>query len=66
MRYEFIVSGSVSETVEAALPELASTPYPTGGSVLFGPVQDQADVLTMLARMVDLGLCVIEMRRLPD
>ena len=56
MRYEFIIRGSVSEDVMAALPELSSTPYPTGGTVLFGPVQDESDV----------GLSVVEMRRLPD
>jgi len=34
--------------------------------VLFGPVQDEADVATLLARLADLGLSVVEMRRLPD
>jgi hypothetical protein len=45
---------------------LASTTFPTGGTALFGPIQDEADVFTMLARIVGLGLSVIEMRRLPD
>ena len=45
---------------------LSSTPYPTGGTVLFGPVQDEADVATLLARFADLGLSVVEMRPLPD
>ena len=66
MRYQFIVTGSVSEALEAELPELASTSYPTGGTVLFGPIRDEADVLTMLARIAGLGLSVIEMRQLPD
>ena len=66
MRYEFIIRGSLSEAVMAALPELSSTPYPTGGTVLFGPVQDEADVATLFARFADLGLSVVEMRRLPD
>jgi len=66
MRYEFIVKGPVSEAVASELPELASTAYPTGGTALFGPIQDEADVLTMLARIGGLGLSVIEMRRLPD
>jgi hypothetical protein len=34
--------------------------------VLFGPVQDEADVSSLLARFSDLGLSVVEMRRLPD
>ena len=66
MRYEFIVTGSVSEDVKAELPEMASTTYPTGGTALYGPIQDEADVLTMLARIHCLGLSVVEMRRLPD
>ena len=48
MRYEFIIKGSLSDDVMAALPELSSTPYPTGGTVLFGPVQDEADVATLI------------------
>ena len=66
MRYEFIVTGSLSEAIEAELPELTSTSYPTGGTALFGPIRDEADVLTMLSRITDLGLHVIEMRPLPD
>jgi len=62
----FIVSGSVSDDVMAALPELRATPYPTGGTVLFGPVRDVADISTLLARIADLGLSVVEMRPLPD
>ncbi len=66
MRYEFIIQGTLSPDVVAALPDLSSTPYPTGGTVLFGPVRDEADVATLLAQFADLGLSVVEMRRLPD
>lgn len=66
MRYEFIITGSLSPEVEAALPEMASTTYPTGGTALFGEVQDQSDVMTLLARMNSLGLSVVEVRPLPD
>jgi hypothetical protein len=66
MRYEFIVKGPVSDVDAAELPELASTTYPTGGTSLFGPIQDDADVFTMRARILGLGLSLIEMRRLPD
>ena len=66
MRYEFIVTGSVPQDVKAELPEMTSTVYPTGGTALFGPIRDEADVLTMLARIHCLGLSVVEMRRLPD
>ncbi len=66
MRYEFIVKGPFSEAFASELPELTSTTYPTGGTVLFGPIQDEADILTMLVRILGLGLSVVEMRRLPD
>ncbi len=66
MRYEFIIRGSLAQDVMAALPELSSTPSPTGETVLFGPVQDEAAVASMLARFADLGRSVVEMRRLPD
>ncbi|GAA4397642.1 hypothetical protein GCM10023168_02800 [Fodinibacter luteus] len=66
MRYEFIIMGSVSDDILAAFPELSSTPYPTGGTALYGPVRDEADVSSLLARFGDLGLSVVEMRRLPD
>lgn len=66
MRYSFIVSGSVSQAVTTALPEMSSSAFPTGGTALFGPVKDEADALTMLALINGLGLAVVEMRRLPD
>ena len=66
MRYAFIVTGSLSDTVTAQLPELAAAPFATGGTALFGPVKDEADIMTMHARISDLGLSIIEMRRLPD
>jgi hypothetical protein len=66
MRYEFIVKDAVPSDVAVELPELCGTSYPTGGTSLFGPVRDEADVETLLARLSDLGLSVIEMRRLPD
>lgn len=66
MRYEFLVRGWVSEAVEAALPEMSATACATGVMSLFGPIRDEADAFTMLGRVGDLGLSVIEMRRLPD
>ena len=66
MRYEFIVKDTVPGDVAVELPELCGTAYPTGGTLLFGPVRDASDVETLVARLADLGLSVIEMRRLPD
>ncbi|WP_154795023.1 hypothetical protein [Occultella kanbiaonis] len=66
MRYEFLVAGSVSETVEAAFPELTVTKSPAGGTSLYGPVDDDARIRELLERFDDLGIPVVEMRRLPD
>lgn len=66
MRYEFVVEGCVSDAVAAELPELVCAPYPTGGTSLFGPVRDEADVSTLLARLRALGLTVVTARPLPD
>ena len=46
MRYEFIIKGSVGPSVVSVLPQMRTSSYPTGGTSLFGPVHDEADVLT--------------------
>lgn len=66
MRYEFIVSGTVPDHVAADLPELARASYPTGGTSLYGPVRDEADVTTVLTRILHHGLSVVGVRPLPD
>ena len=65
-RYEFLVAGSVSESVAAAFPELAVTTSATGGTALYGPVQDAAHLRGLLDRFEVLGLTVLELRQLPD
>ena len=66
VRYEFIIAGEPSDTVRAAFPELTCTPAPAGGTAMYGPVRDFAHLRGLLARFDDLGLTVVEMRRLPD
>jgi hypothetical protein len=66
MRYQFVVRDAVSERIAAALPELSATAYPTGGTTLFGPVRDEADVWSLLARIGELGLSVVDVHPLPD
>ncbi|MGH8773694.1 MAG: hypothetical protein ACRDWI_00470 [Jiangellaceae bacterium] len=66
MRYEFLFSGRVSDTVQAAFPELERADAPAGGTALFGPVRDKAHLRGLLARFDQLGLTVVEMRQLPD
>lgn len=64
MRYEFRVTDSLSRPVAEAFPELeAATSHQT---LLFGPVTDEAHLYGLLMRFQDLGLHVVEMRRLPD
>lgn len=66
MRYQFIVKGPVPDDVAEDLPEMARTVHPTGGIALYGPVRDESDVSTILARILHHGLSVIEVRPLPD
>ena len=66
MRYEFIVEQRVQDDVASQVPELSTAAFPPGGTSLFGPVRDEADVQTLFARLRHLGLSVVEMRRLPD
>jgi hypothetical protein len=66
VRYQFIVKGSVSDEVVDDLPEMTRASYPTGGTSLFGPVRDEADVSSLLARLLAHGLSVVEVRPLPD
>ena len=66
VRYEFIIKGSVGPSVASVLPQMRWCTYPTGGTSLFGPVQDEADVLTVFQALAALGLTVVEFRRLPD
>lgn len=66
MRYEFVVEGRISETVQAALPEVESTSCRLGATALYGSLKDQSDVMTVIARISDLGLSLVEMRRLPE
>lgn len=58
--------GSLSDAVLAALPDLTPGPCGAGCTVLIGPVRDDSDVLSVMARWGDFGLSVIEMRQLPD
>ena len=65
-RYEFLLPGHVSESVVAAFPELTLAKGPLGGTALFGPVKDGAQLHGLLDRFHLLGLTVLELRQLPD
>ncbi|MBL1087916.1 hypothetical protein ACWCXK_09580 [Streptomyces sp. NPDC001739] len=65
MRYEFRVTGDVSRLLSEAFPELRTEPA-RRETLFFGTVTDEAHLYGLLARFQDLGLCVEEMRRLPE
>jgi hypothetical protein len=65
-RYQFIVSGTPSDLVANAFPELVVAPVSDlGGMSLHGELRDQAEVRSVVARLDDLGLTLLEMRRIP-
>lgn len=66
VRYEFLVSGRLSETAAAFFPELSRSTGAAGGTVLFGEVEDDAHLHGLLDRFHTLGVTLLEMRRLPD
>lgn len=66
MRYEFLIAGRVSDTVRAAFEDFDVIDGPTGGTVIYGPIRDKAALRGVIARFDNLGLTLVEMRRLPD
>ena len=66
VRYEFLIHGTIEETVLSAFPELRAAKGPAGGTALFGVVYDDAHLHGLLARFQAFGLTLLEMRRLPD
>jgi len=68
VRYEFILAEQIPEVTHAAFPELTESTVEVGttGSVMFGDVVDPPHLHGILDRFQDLGLTLIELRRLPD
>jgi len=65
MRYEFRVSGVVSEALVEAFPEFDRVAL-SDETLFRGPVIDEAHLYGILARLQSLGLHVLEMRQLPE
>ncbi len=65
LRYEVWIAEEISPTAIAAFPELTAR-HRRGGTVLFGPVRDQAHLHGVLASIQTLGLTLLELRQLPD
>ncbi|MCW2536733.1 MAG: uncharacterized protein JWQ26_2432 [Modestobacter sp.] len=66
MRYEFLLPGHVSESVQSAFPELTTAASATGGTAMYGPIRDSAHLHGLLDRFECFGLTVVELRQLPD
>jgi hypothetical protein len=64
-RYEFRLAERLTPAAREAFPELDHTGR-LGGDVLFGPVSNQEQLYSLLARFRTLRLTVIELRLLPD
>lgn len=64
-RYEFRLAEPLSPTARAAFPEL-SQGVALGGDMLYGPVANQEQLHSLLARFGTMGLTVTELRMLPD
>lgn len=65
MHYEFRIAGSLSDATAGSFPELHQRPA-APETLLFGPIADSAHLYALLLRFEDLGLRIVEMRRLPE
>jgi hypothetical protein len=63
--YEIRVRGRLTDSLAAAFEGMRASVEPVE-TVLHGPVQDQAALYGLLARIQALGLELVEVRRLPD
>jgi hypothetical protein len=64
-RYEIRVKGRITDTLLAELEGLDASVEPVG-TVLHGPVEDQAALHGLIDRIQALGLELLEVRRLPN
>jgi hypothetical protein len=65
LRYEFVVDGKVTAGALDQFPGFSATTLPSG-TAIFGPVCDDSDVQSVVARLFSLELPVVEVRPLPD
>lgn len=64
MRYEIRIDGVLDERWSAWFDGLQITSEPGGVTVMAGPVIDQAALHSLLAKVRDLGLPLISVRRI--
>jgi hypothetical protein len=63
-RYEICVGGHLGETIRCASPDLRAQAA-GGNTVLSGVLADQAALFGVIAQIEELGLVLVEVRRLP-
>lgn len=64
-RYEIRLPYASSETLAAAFPGFEVVQVAPGQTLLTGALRDQSELHGLLARIADLGLEIIEVRREP-
>jgi hypothetical protein len=64
-QYEIRIKGRITDTLLAELEGLDATVEPVG-TVLHGPVADQAALRGLIDRIQGLGLELLEVRKLPN
>ncbi|GAB4085240.1 hypothetical protein GCM10028784_18700 [Myceligenerans cantabricum] len=65
MRYRFALANPVSSVLLSSFPDLEYTEEPDGAA-LAGPITDQAQLHGVINRIEELGLTLVEVRRLPE
>lgn len=66
LRYEIHVEGELDEDWSGWFDALHLTTRPDGTTVISGPIIDQAALHGVLARIRDLGLVLVGVRRIGD
>lgn len=64
-RYEFRVTGRLSDETRAAFPDMNVIDLPAE-TLIYGAVVDESHLLGVLALIQNLGLHVVSMNQIPD
>ncbi len=64
MRYEILIEGTLDERWSAWFDGLQITSQPSGVTVIAGEIADQAALHGLLAKVRDLGLPLVSVRRI--
>ena len=65
-RYEVRLPYALSDTLEAAFPDLNMLELAPSQTLLIGNCRDQSELYGLLARIADGGLCILEVRSEPS